>query len=152
MYSVKFVLRNDTKDYKNTNLKSWMPQINKSIEAFNYKISRLTDCATMKLVEIAEKYFTVLVDIDDHFGPFGPSERSFYARIGGVSRTLKKLGMHEIMSSHGKLFILNVEGNKKVEQTYSKQEQEEKKIYIEYKNKSIMIPKEMVEEFLIKFY
>lgn len=104
----------------------------------------------MEFVEVHEKYFEVKVDIDERFNP---SERSFYTRVGSISRSLKELGMHQILSPHGKLFSLNVEGSDKVKQTNIIQKEEEvKTIYLDYKNEQIMIPREMVEEFVIKFY
>lgn len=63
--------------------------------------------------------------------------------------------MYQILSLHGKLFSLNVEGKEEVTQTSDVLQEEEKKektIYLDYKNRQIMIPKEMVEEFVIKFY
>lgn len=152
MYYVKFILRNDTKNYRDTNLKQWEPQINQSIEDFNKKDSRVTDTAVMGLVEIHEKYFSVRVDIDERFNP---KERSFYTRVGAISRSLKELGMYEILSPHGKLFSLSVEGDQEVTKANVTKKQEEKKektIYLDYKNKYIMIPKEMVDEYIIKFY
>ncbi|MVX64235.1 hypothetical protein GKZ28_11090 [Clostridium chromiireducens] len=152
MYYVKFILRNDTKDYLDTNLLKWKEKIIKSVEEFNNKESRITDKATMNLIDVEEKNFVVAVEIDERFNP---STRSFYTRIGTVSRILKDLGMHEILSPHGKLFSLSVEGENEIDQTNILKNDEEvntKTIYLDYKNKEIMIPKEMVEDYVIKFY
>ena len=149
MFKVRFSLRKDTKGYNDTNLVSWKPQIICAIEDFNKKDSRITDKAFMTLVEVERKQFTVSVDIDQRFSP---PERSFYTRVGAVSRTLKELGMENILSPHGKLFSLDVEGEEKIHEINTTQKEEEKAIYIDYKNKGIMIPKEMVDEYVIKFY
>lgn len=152
MFKVKFVLRTDTKDYVDTNLVDWKSKITEAVDGFNSKDSRITDKAVMELVEVQEKYFLVTVDIDQRFYP---SERSFYTRVGAVSRSLKELGMHKILSPHGKLFSLSVEGEEEVQQSDASLRDEQinaKTIYLDYKNKLIMIPREMVDEYLIRFY
>lgn len=151
MYDVKFNLRTDTIDYENTNLStSWEWEIIKSIEEFNNRKSRKIDDATIELLEINEKDFTIQVYIDEKFNP---KSRSFYTRIGALSRTLKGLGMHKLLSPHGKLFSLEVVSSKDSTQiSDNKQKENEKTIYLDYKNYIIMIPKEMIEKYSLKFY
>jgi len=50
---------------------------------------------------------------------------------------------------------LSVEGCgelKHINNIQQKKQKKEDSIYLDYKNRQIMIPKEMVEEFVIKFY
>ncbi len=152
MYYVDFILRNDTKNYSDTQLCNWKDKINEAIEEFNQKDSRITDRAKIELVKVGEKEFKILVTIDERFSP---EERSFYTRIGALSRILKEKGMTEILSNHGKLFTLNVtKASDKVEDFNENENNiEYRKIYINCKDKDIMIPKELIEKgYSIKFY
>lgn len=151
MYYVDFILRNDTRNYNDTHLDNWKNQIIKAVDEFNQKDSRVTDRARMKLVKVEEKEFRTLVDIDERFSP---NERSFYTRIGALSRILKEKGMNELLSNHGKLFTLNViETSNEVEYFNEKEDIDNKQIHLNCKDKQIMIPKELIEKgYNIKFY
>ncbi len=152
MYAVDFILRSDTNGFAKTNLINWESKIAEAISDFNQKSSRLTDRAVMSLCGVFEKHFTVNVDIDERFSP---NTRSFYTRVGAVSRCLKDLGMLELLSPHGKLFSLSVKSNAVVENAniiYEEEHGKGKNIYLDYKNKVVMIPKEIIEEFVIRFY
>lgn len=102
----------------------------------------------MSLKIILEKEFIVNLEIDELFDP---SERSFFTRVGALSRTLKELGMYELLSPHNKLFSLRVEkGNMPNVQIQDKGV--EKAIRIDYSGKLILIPLKMASEFSIVFY
>lgn len=151
MYYVNFILRNDTRNYNDTQLVNWKDKIIEAIEEFNQKDSRITDRAKIKLMKIEEKEFKVLVNIDERFSP---EERSFYTRIGALSRILKEKGMTEILSNHGKLFTLNVtKAPDEVENFNEKDDIGDKQIYLNCKDKQIMVPKELIDKgYSIKFY
>ena len=143
-YMVNFILRKDTKNYEDTDLRKMKDLIIIAIEEFKNKGSRKIDGAEMELNEVKDKSFSVKVNIIERLSP---TERSFYTRIGAISRTLRSLGMGELQSPHGKLFSLKVESISKTNLNQSKGD-----ITIDYKNKRIMIPKKMTEEYVIKIY
>ena len=149
LYIVKFILRQDTSMYEQTNLVNWEGTIKKAIEEFNQKDSRLMDKAVMILKEVREKDFSVEVQIDDRFNP---DNRAFFNRIGSLSRYLKEYGMEELLSPHGKLFSLQVTKNDMEPEESNTTHSNQNKIVIDYTNKFIMIPKKMIDEFSIKFY
>lgn len=146
MYRVKFILRSDTVDYQSTDLRDFKDIIDEAVAIFNKNTSRLTDRAVIELVEIEEKYFMVTVEIDERFNP---ANRSFYTRVGSLSRFLKELGMARLLSPHGKLFKLEVIEEIQIPET---QHIESDGIFFDHKNKQIMIPKDLIEEYAIKFY
>jgi len=148
---INYKLRNDTQNYNQTNLNNWKPKIAEAVADFNSQKSRVTDRAVMKLLDVKEKFFIINLEIDRRFYP---PEKAFFTRIGALSRILKRVGMFEMLSIHGKLFRIEVESYDDVTQPEKSEskEQTDHLIYIDHANGVIMVPKELTEKFAIKFY
>lgn len=169
-YLLQFELRSDTKGYEKTDLKEWREVIEQSIEHFNDNGSEFSDERHLDLKTINEKDFYVQLQTRLYWDD---ENRSFYNRAGALSRYLKVHGMKKLSSPHGKMFTINVI-NKHIDPKIQKikdlkQETIElkqktielkqkifkkmgEKIYVDHKNKSILIPKEWMDYYCIKFY
>lgn len=169
-YTIEFKLRPDTKNYYETDLTAWKETISRGIEMFNANGSKFNDERHMELMEVNDKSFFVKLSVRKYWDPHNGS---FYNKAGALSRYLKQMGMGSISSPHGKIFTLNVTSTEIERNNMGSHERiryflkekrksyEERKklrletfpqIYLDYKNKSIMIPKELMEWYCIKFY
>ena len=153
-YLLQFELRPDTKEFEKTDLKEWKDVIEQSIEHFNDNGSEFNDERHLDLKAINEKDFYVQLQTRLYWDD---AKRSFYNRVGALSRYLKMHGMKKLSSPHGKLFTLNLI-NKQIDPKVQKRKQLKQEtlksgeIYVDRKNKSILIPKEWMDYYCIKFY